>query len=102
MPNDYPYVGTVQHFLLVPREHVSALTELSGDSQLGFWNALEYVARTYNLEYYGLACRNGDMRFSGATIAHLHIHVIVGDPANEGPAVAVYLSSVPSTNSSPA
>jgi ATP adenylyltransferase len=100
--NDFPYSGTELHLLLLPREHATMLTELSPASRLGFFEALDYVQEAYGLSYYGLASRNGDMRYSGATIAHLHVHIVVGAPDNPGPAVAVYLSSVPSPDPSPA
>ena len=78
-PNEFPYAGTVRHLLLIPDEHVEDLLDLSEPARAGFWPALRWVRDEYGLTYYGLAARNGDCRFTGGTIHHVHVHVIVGD-----------------------
>jgi diadenosine tetraphosphate (Ap4A) HIT family hydrolase len=78
-PNEFPYAGTRTHLLLVPREHVTDLLDLSSEAQVDFWVALAEVRRRYDLAFYGLGARNGDCRFTGGTIAHVHVHVVVGD-----------------------
>ena len=37
------------------------------------------IREQFDLKYYGLGVRNGDCKFTGATIAHVHAHVLVGD-----------------------
>ena len=37
----------------------------------------------FGLGHYGLGVRNGNCSFTGATIAHVHAHVLVGDPDAE-------------------
>lgn len=77
--NDYPYEGTSLHLLLIPKEHVSTMAELSQDARAEF---LEVVASTeahYKLFTYGLAMRVGDMRYNGGSVRHMHAHIIVGD-----------------------
>lgn len=83
-PNRFPYRDTIRHLLFIPDEHVADLVELSVRAQQDFWVALEWARRRYGFTYYGLAARNGDPMRTGGTIAHLHMHVIVGDP-NGGP-----------------
>jgi ATP adenylyltransferase len=78
-PNEFPYKGTALHLLVVPHEHATDLLDLSSASQLDFWNALAMIRERFDLNYYGLGVRNGDCQFTGATIAHVHAHVIVGD-----------------------
>ena len=80
-PNKFPYAGTTLHLMLVPDEHVTDLLDLSGAAQQDFWTALRWVRDRYDLTYYGLGARNGECRHTGGTIAHVHVHVIVGDPA---------------------
>jgi len=83
-PNEFPYPGTVLHLLLVPDQHAADLLDLADDSRQDFWTALALVRSRYGLSYYGLGARNGDCRYTGATIRHVHAHVLVGDtdPAN--------------------
>jgi len=85
-PNEYPYAGTSQHLLLIPHQHASNLLELSDEVRADFWVALAAVAEANELRYYGLGVRNGDCRLTGATIEHVHAHVLVGsDDENAAP-----------------
>jgi diadenosine tetraphosphate (Ap4A) HIT family hydrolase len=95
-PNEFPYAGTALHLLLVPDEHVTDLLDLSAAAQADFWAALGWVRDHYSLTYYGLGSRNGDCRYTGGTIYHVHVHVIVGDVADPGhEPVRLKLSSRP-------
>lgn len=97
-PNEFPYAGTKLHLLLVPRQHVDDLCDLSPDAQSDLFVALSWVREHYGITYYGLTARNGDLRYTGGSIYHLHVHLLVGDvdnPAHEP--VRVKLSARPST-----
>jgi diadenosine tetraphosphate (Ap4A) HIT family hydrolase len=94
--NKFPYTNTRLHLLLVPDEHVTDMTGLTEESRREFWAVLQWVVSHYALSYYGLAVRNGDCAYTGATIAHLHVHLLQGDPdAPDRPGVRVRLSSRP-------
>ena len=77
-PNRFPYPGTSLHMLLIPDQHARDLLELSDEVRADFWVALAAVAEASELRYYGLGVRNGDCRLTGATIEHVHAHVLVG------------------------
>jgi ATP adenylyltransferase len=95
-PNKFPYAGTALHLLLVPDEHVPDLLDLSAPAQADFWAALGWVREHHGLTYYGLGSRNGDCRYTGGTIYHVHVHVIVGDVTSpEHQPVRLRLSSRP-------
>jgi dihydrofolate reductase/diadenosine tetraphosphate (Ap4A) HIT family hydrolase len=97
-PNRFPYRGAKLHLLLVPDEHVTDMADLSAAAQADFWSALAWVREHYSLTYYGIAVRNGDPRFTGGTIRHLHVHLVVGDVDNpDADFVRVRLSSRPPT-----
>jgi ATP adenylyltransferase len=96
LPNDFPYRGTRLHLLLVPREHVADLVDLSPEAQADLWPTLAQVRERYHLDYYGLGARNGDPRYTGGTVEHLHLHLIVGDVEDPGhQPVRLKLSSRP-------
>ena len=80
-PNEFPYAGTRLHLLVVPHQHVNDLLDLDEAALADFWSALRAVRERFGLDYYGLGARNGNCSFTGATIAHVHAHVLVGDPA---------------------
>ncbi len=95
-PNEFPYRGTTLHLLLVPHEHAGDLLDLPAETQQDFWTVLGMVRDRYGLRYYGLGVRNGDCRFTGATIRHVHAHVMVGDAETAGaPPVRMRFSSRP-------
>ncbi|HEY2287622.1 MAG TPA: HIT family protein [Streptosporangiaceae bacterium] len=80
MPNDFPYAGTSLHLLLLPRAHVGDMLDLSPAAQADFFTALGTACQHYGFRHYGLGVRNGDCRYTGATIVHLHAHVVVAPP----------------------
>jgi len=92
--NQYPYPGTVLHLLLVPDDHVTDLLDLAAPARAGLWRALAWAHDTHRLTHYGLAARSGDCRYTGGTVAHLHLHLVVGDLDSPVP-VRVKLSSTP-------
>jgi ATP adenylyltransferase len=94
-PNEYPYPGTSLHVLLVPHQHASDLLELRDEVRGDFWVALAAVAKACDLRHYGLGIRNGDCRYTGATIRHVHAHVLVGSPDEGAPPVRMRFSSRP-------
>lgn len=101
-PNKFPYSGTSTHLLVVPHEHATDLLDLTPAAQQDFWTALGTIRERCGLKYYGLGVRNGDCRFTGATIAHVHAHVLAGDsdPADEVP-VRMRFSSRPGSRNPP-
>jgi diadenosine tetraphosphate (Ap4A) HIT family hydrolase len=79
--NDYPYEGTVAHYLIVPHRHVSSFDELPNAAGAELWA----IKRRLKEELAGLAVatatveRSGDMRFNGGSVAHLHTHFVALD-----------------------
>jgi ATP adenylyltransferase len=92
-PNAYPYPGVAVHLLLVPHEHVTDLADLSEPAQIDFFQVLRWVRREYDLGHYGIGVRNGECRYTGGTIRHVHAHLLVGDTAPGSPPVRFRFSS---------
>jgi diadenosine tetraphosphate (Ap4A) HIT family hydrolase len=80
-PNAFPYRGTKLHLLLLPDQHAADLLDLDPAVQADFWTVLGQVREQFGLDYYGLGVRNGDCRYTGATITHVHAHVLTGHQA---------------------
>ncbi len=94
--NKFPYVGTKLHLLLVPRSHVTDLLDLTPDELAEFWVVARQLRDEYGLTFYGLGARCGECLYTGGTIAHVHVHMLVGDVDNpEHVPVRVKLSSRP-------
>lgn len=94
--NRYPYRGTAQHLLLVPAVHASDIADLPLAAKAEFWDVLDWVKQEFSLDHYGLGVRCGDCRFTGGTIEHVHIHIVVGQPdADDFEPVRMKLTSRP-------
>jgi ATP adenylyltransferase len=77
--NKFPYKGTRLHILLVPRTHVEDILDLDADAKGEYWPLLDWVKKKFGLDFFAVGMRTGDFHRTGSSIAHAHIHVIVGD-----------------------
>jgi diadenosine tetraphosphate (Ap4A) HIT family hydrolase len=82
--NRFPYAGTRIHLLLIPNSHVEDMAKLSVAQEGDFWTALRWARSTFDMKFYGLGARCGDSAYTGGTIRHLHIHLLVGDVDDPG------------------
>lgn len=76
--NAYPYDHTSLHLILVSRRHVKTMADLTSDERADLGEAIFRVEHHYKLDSYAVGMRNGDFRFNGGSVEHLHAHVIVG------------------------
>jgi len=81
--NDYPYPNTKLHLLIVPKEHVSVFADLSKEAQNEYGVVLCQIEQHFNQTSYSQFMRAGDFRYTGASIFHLHAHVIAADHENK-------------------
>lgn len=84
VPNKFPYKGTQLHLLIIPELHVDSLQDLPADAFQDYMLVLMLLEQLFGLTAYSHFMRVGDMRFTGASMAHLHGHVIVGDTQSDG------------------
>jgi ATP adenylyltransferase len=77
--NLWPYRGTKEHWLIVPRAHVRAFDELPDEAGAELWALKRQLkgdaSATATVE------RSGDMRYNGGSVAHLHIHFVILEEA---------------------
>ena len=80
--NDYPYDGTVHHYLIIYKKHIEHIKDVSraGFSELA--DHLKWLSKKDKLPAGGLAIRFGDSDYTGASVAHLHAQLLVGDKVN--------------------
>ncbi len=76
--NDYPYEGTRLHLLLVHKKHVEDLAGMTQASLAALSPVLKWAKKRFRIRGGTFLMRFGDMRYNGATIAHLHAHIVVG------------------------
>lgn len=76
--NDFPYKGTELHILIVPKRHVTKIEDLSIEEFLELKNMIGFVNMKYGVRGASLFVRYGDMSYTGATLSHIHFHLIHG------------------------
>jgi ATP adenylyltransferase len=76
MRNDFPYEGTVAHYLIVARRHVQAFEELPDEAGAELWAVRRELAGRLGAPAYATVERSGDMRLNGGSVEHLHVHFV--------------------------
>lgn len=76
--NDYPYEGVKVHLLVVYKEHIVSPSQISPLAAKELPQLMKWAERKFKLKGASFIMRFGDMRFTGATIAHLHAHIVSG------------------------
>ncbi len=75
--NMYPYKSTVHHFLLIHKNHIGHMSEVSTEAWKDLEDLNNEVFRKYNVKGGTFMMRFGDNKITGASVAHLHAHIIV-------------------------
>ncbi len=74
--NSWPYKNSCYHLIIIGDKHKEKFSELTKKD----FEAVDYLTRwaikKYKIKGGGFAMRFGDTRFTGATVAHLHFHII--------------------------
>ena len=78
--NSWPYEGSKYHFLFITRVHVEATEKMSS----AVWSDLQKLYKKFveenNIKGATLMIRSGDTKFTGASVNHLHAHLVSGSP----------------------
>ncbi len=81
--NMYPYKDTKTHLLFIHKEHVINISEVPQKA----WEELQVLANEFiknrNIPGGTLLMRFGETKYTGASVNHLHAHVISSDPDRE-------------------
>lgn len=81
--NQWPYDFTEHHLLLIATKHIQTVTDLGPGSFDELQGHVEWAVATYRIASGGLAMRFGSIERNGATVDHLHAHII--EPAKDIP-----------------
>jgi ATP adenylyltransferase len=77
--NAYPYAGTVAHYLIVARRHVSSFDELPDEAGGELWAIRRRLTEQLRPVATATIERSGQMQFNGGSVAHLHTHFVALD-----------------------
>lgn len=81
--NQWPYEHTITHLLAISRLHTEHLADLPPGAGEDLFLLMKWAETTYQIAAGGLAMRFGDISDNGATVRHLHCHMIVPDPSRD-------------------
>lgn len=81
--NDYPYGGAKKHVLLVHKKHIENISQISKEASVELFSMASWFIKKEKISGGSFFIRFGDMQFTGATIAHLHAHIVVGEKQNK-------------------
>jgi ATP adenylyltransferase len=76
--NAYPYQGSVHHFLLIHKAHIEAFSEITPTAWLELQGLINAITEKHRIKGGALVCRFGETKYTGASVTHLHLQIIVG------------------------
>lgn len=74
--NQWPYQHTNAHYLFIARQHIETVTEVPTGAFEELGGHVKNLVNRDGMEYGALAMRFGDTEYTGATVSHLHAHLI--------------------------
>lgn len=74
--NDHPYENTRIHLLAVLKTHAEELSELEPAAWQELLELVQWAVQEYKITGGVVGLRFGDTNTSGATVKHLHVHLI--------------------------
>jgi dihydrofolate reductase len=72
-----PYEHTAEHFMLIRQAHAERLEELTDEDWVTVGRLCRWAVSEFDLSGGGLTFRWGDPVYTGATVRHLHAHLII-------------------------
>lgn len=78
-PNQWPYKFTRLHLLAIAKTHAEKISELPPEAYADLFELLSWAEKEYSLKSGAIGLRFGNTSGTGATVLHLHAHLIVAD-----------------------
>jgi ATP adenylyltransferase len=76
--NSWPYEGSRYHFLFIARTHIESTEKMPSAMWVDLHRMYQKLIKKYQLKGASLVMRSGDTKMTGASVNHLHAHVVVG------------------------
>ena len=81
--NAWPYGGSVFHLLFIARPHLEAIEAMPSEMVVDLHKLYQKVIAENAIMGGTLMIRSGNTAITGASVNHLHAHLIVGSPRTE-------------------
>ncbi len=76
--NSWPYKGTHYHFLFIPRIHMETIEAMPTEVWTDLQKQYVKIITEHHIVGATLMIRSGHTNMTGASVNHLHAHIIVG------------------------
>lgn len=73
----WPYKNSEHHFLIIIRKHKEEFNQLNRKDFSAVLFLVNWAIKKYKIKGGGLILRFGDTSYTGATVCHLHFHLII-------------------------
>lgn len=81
--NMYPYEGAKHHILIIHKKHIEKFNEIIPTAWDEAKSLIEFFAKKENIFGGTFMMRFGDTAHTGASVSHLHAHLISPDMENK-------------------
>lgn len=85
----WPYENTARHIVFIARPHVDYLSDMTVAVWTDAFRAISWACKEFEVPGGAIALRFGDSDLTGASVHHLHFHLIVPEVGEEGKAKVV-------------
>lgn len=75
--NSWPYENSRHHFIIIAQRHMENLGELTTDDLRTVKELSDWTIAKFKIKGGALTIRFGNTTYTGATVCHLHFHLIV-------------------------
>lgn len=86
----WPYENAEYHFLLIGDRHIITDTEMTTRDEICVRQLTKWAVGRFNLKGWGRIERSGNTDHTGATVQHLHFHLIQPKLGPDGKALTVW------------
>ncbi len=83
--NDFPYQGAKHHYLIASKKHITDFSKINKKAQNDLFDAFNWLKKKLKSSGESIFVRSGDIRYTGATLDHLHFHFLVGNKQTKNP-----------------
>ncbi|MCX6712839.1 MAG: HIT domain-containing protein [Candidatus Vogelbacteria bacterium] len=74
--NSWPYSNTDKHFIIISAQHKEQFSDLTSEDFLAVKYLANWAIKKFGIKGGALTIRFGDTNYTGATVCHLHFHLI--------------------------
>lgn len=75
--NSWPYKNCRYHFIILPKKHKETFSDLNQNDLMAVKFLVNWLTKKYKIKGGGLTLRFGEQKYTGASVLHLHFHLIV-------------------------